>query len=52
MKKLFVDAIEKGDYKEVESLISKEANINAKNKDGKTPYDLAKNKEIRQLLKK
>ena len=34
-----------------ELLINKGADINAKNNYGKTPFDCAKNEEIRQLLK-
>ena len=32
-------------------LVSKGANKNTKNIDGKTPYDVADNDEIRELLK-
>ena len=35
----------------VECLISKGENIELKDKDGWTPYDLAKNNEIRNILK-
>ena len=35
-----------------ELLINKGADVNAKNNYGKTPFDYAKNEEIRQLLKR
>ena len=40
-----------GETDVVQYLVSKGANKCAKDKFGKTPYDIAKNDEIRELLK-
>ncbi|MGB5013267.1 MAG: ankyrin repeat domain-containing protein, partial [Pyrinomonadaceae bacterium] len=52
---LLHNAVSYSNKEAVELLIAKGADINAKNKDGKTPLQLAidsKNKEIAELLKK